>query len=1087
MPEPLHTDWAEYSNRICEIRRKLEALNSKSMLLRLEIFEGLLTLQELEECITLQSDAKGYSELAKLFASRWERIRGTNLCYTVQPTQLVNQLCLDIAKKISPSIKDESDIEKLKDKEGPFCLLMPSIENAVTVHLDNIHSFPLNGFILSDNQQVFIPILRCLENASQSDEGHLQHMVLINDQIKLLTPSEIRRLSNHSYEAKTLYNAVIEYNKHRLFTGLGGKLKDLVKALRAGGASAGGSEYNAGVNANEGILAFYQYWESLPSERKDAIYKEYSGLERTLSLLFRPKELDFTGTRFCVELLADSLDPIAGVCSRVPYLEQQVLKAKGAFEKVLRDVHSHQIHQNLKEPRNILHRIYALSAEDQEVMFAPSRCKDALMYALFYAPDAMPLFEEHVLPDQKSILATMVNSKKESVLVIAVKAGALEAVDLLLRWGASLESRDNMGRTALHWSVTLGYTKIAEHLLAQGADINALDLENNTALHFAIDNNNTEMVQLLIKQGAKINLRNHQGRNAFNISRGELRDLIFLQSVGLSLEEQHEFFLNIFNGSHRSNLAFIYPFARSDIRLFDKFIKKLDELPDERLKMDTLSLLDRYGQNLAHHAAILGSLEGLKMLIERHVDINKKSTQGKSPLHKAIIHEHYVVACCLIDRGAVLDDSDEDGHTPLHMAVKTRQPKMVELLLQNGAGLVARNAAEKNALEIAVEVGNREVLKLILLKMVTLPILVQEDCLLNVKNRAYPNALLYVAEHDCYLFAALLDKILTFSDDSLKNQLLNSLDANRLSPAIWAIKQGSNDILKKLLASGMIAENQILNLLHWALVLGKEDIATDMIEQGADIQLVNTHGKTPLILAVKANSGNMVNLLLKKGAHLNPRDKEGMSALDWAIKNQTSSILPILQKIATLPVDEQAACLINVPNGPYEKVVDYVSIEMPTLSAFFITEPEPVDGIKDTLTRMHFNEHIQNIVFHYQKMKDKSRSNSKYKEAILATKMLLLDCMNAKKELVQHNDPTKILEFQVKCKSAIQNARGILEKHRGWKRVLRIFLMAVTFPFSLPLYGLGVFSLKTTSSTLADKFEEDLYKKRISPSGDSVG
>jgi hypothetical protein len=112
-------------------------------------------------------------------------------------------------------------------------------------------------------------------------------------------------------------------------------------------------------------------------------------------------------------------------------------------------------------------------------------------------------------------------------------------------------------------------------------------------------------------------------------------------------------------------------------------------------------------------------------------------------------------------------------------------------------------------------------------------------------------------------------------------------------------------------------------------------------------------------------------------------------------------------------------------------------------------------------------------------MKKKSLSNSDYIDAASAAKTLLVECGKAKVALFQSDviTDTKIRSFKNTCKSAIETAKPVLEKHREWGKVLAAFLLAIiTFPVSLPLYAIGFFSVKTKSDQLLDKLHEAIDK-----------
>lgn len=90
-----------------------------------------------------------------------------------------------------------------------------------------------------------------------------------------------------------------------------------------------------------------------------------------------------------------------------------------------------------------------------------------------------------------------------------------ESLELLLNYGANVESRDRAGMTALMRVARIG-TDIESVLILLNykADVNAMtDIRNDyrTVLHYATLSGNCELVNLLIKQGAKPDLTNPNG------------------------------------------------------------------------------------------------------------------------------------------------------------------------------------------------------------------------------------------------------------------------------------------------------------------------------------------------------------------------------------------------------------------------------------------------------------------------------------------------------------------------------------------------------------------------------------------------
>lgn len=83
------------------------------------------------------------------------------------------------------------------------------------------------------------------------------------------------------------------------------------------------------------------------------------------------------------------------------------------------------------------------------------------------------------------------------VLHWAVYLGNLEAVKVLLRSGARVNTPDIYGATALHWAAWGGRHTIAKHLLNNGASCRAMDIKRRTAKDWAIMMGQNDMIRLL--------------------------------------------------------------------------------------------------------------------------------------------------------------------------------------------------------------------------------------------------------------------------------------------------------------------------------------------------------------------------------------------------------------------------------------------------------------------------------------------------------------------------------------------------------------------------------------------------------------
>nr|XP_060610990.1 ankyrin repeat and SOCS box protein 18 isoform X2 [Anolis sagrei ordinatus] len=108
---------------------------------------------------------------------------------------------------------------------------------------------------------------------------------------------------------------------------------------------------------------------------------------------------------------------------------------------------------------------------------------------------------------------------QESPLHIAAKHGLYDHLQLYLRYGATVNEKNNMEETALSVACREAktvedqerYLQVCKLLLVYEADVNTVDEEKKTPLHKACRNANHSLVQLLLQRGADVNAIDYNG------------------------------------------------------------------------------------------------------------------------------------------------------------------------------------------------------------------------------------------------------------------------------------------------------------------------------------------------------------------------------------------------------------------------------------------------------------------------------------------------------------------------------------------------------------------------------------------------
>ncbi|VDO04760.1 unnamed protein product [Rodentolepis nana] len=90
-------------------------------------------------------------------------------------------------------------------------------------------------------------------------------------------------------------------------------------------------------------------------------------------------------------------------------------------------------------------------------------------------------------------------------LMAAVIKNKMNIVQILLKYGADVNTANKLGRTALMISSNEGHVDIVELLIQRGAKVNAQDANGMTAIFYAVDGEFSNVIRTLANAGADVN------------------------------------------------------------------------------------------------------------------------------------------------------------------------------------------------------------------------------------------------------------------------------------------------------------------------------------------------------------------------------------------------------------------------------------------------------------------------------------------------------------------------------------------------------------------------------------------------------
>ena len=136
------------------------------------------------------------------------------------------------------------------------------------------------------------------------------------------------------------------------------------------------------------------------------------------------------------------------------------------------------------------------------------------------------------------------------------------------------------------------------------------------------------------------------------------------------------------------------------------------------------------------------------------------------------------------------------------------------------------------------------------------------------------------------------------------------------TPLMMASIQGNLPLVQTLVLKNKAMIDHIgWTPLHYACAKGHFDVAQFLIANGAIVDAMSVGNTTPLMMAVQSGNEQLVKLLLDKGADLQIRNNNGLSAIDiadiydkpWLAEGLRSRWLKLYKKPYTGPVKANAA------------------------------------------------------------------------------------------------------------------------------------------------------------------------------------
>jgi len=236
--------------------------------------ESAMTRDELQSLITStlgkeskdEVNAENLKPFCDFLAKRWERIQGkTGLTYFDLPQHPITQLCLTLARRLSPIVG-----------KSVYELLIPNLGATHTVTGDDLNDIPLQHLVPSSpigGKLLLIVVEECLGTAKGTREfKHTSRLDKKMESGELLDQSEMHSLQKQSTLTAEYYRQIIAVKKIMDELTIGHLVKKCVQGLLAGGEKKTGEYFSAGEIANRNMVALFEVINLLTEEERVDLY-----------------------------------------------------------------------------------------------------------------------------------------------------------------------------------------------------------------------------------------------------------------------------------------------------------------------------------------------------------------------------------------------------------------------------------------------------------------------------------------------------------------------------------------------------------------------------------------------------------------------------------------------------------------------------------------------------------------------------------------------------------------------------------------------------------------------------------------------
>jgi ankyrin repeat protein len=475
------------------------------------------------------------------------------------------------------------------------------------------------------------------------------------------------------------------------------------------------------------------------------------------------------------------------------------------------------------------------------------------------------------------------NIDGKTPLYLAVEENRAALVPLLLSYQSDVFAADNDG-----------ITPITKALETEGPVLQALitpetvqqtDSAGNTILHTAIQNAaGVKTITHILEQRALIDARNREGDTSFHLA------------VRMNEQETGELLIsrgvNIFAPNAKGEIPLYLAFhAPGNVRLWI-------------INNHTIAARDGLGNGVLHYAAQWKIDNYIPYIVQQGANVEAVNATGETPLFAGVKYSGASTIETLVKAGASINTRDKLGNSALHAAVRWNNEEAALALINGGIDIDAHALNGKTPLHDAVRLG-----------ITSLEALLIERGGADIEIRdAEGNTPFMEAVIAGYSPAA--ERLVDMGADP------NTRNNQGDTPLHLAVSSGREDLVNMLLSWGApihVRDSRGLTPFQIALTRSPHMVSTLLTKDR--IQMADDNGASPLHIAVRDGADPAaVQIIIAQGGRLSTVDSEGRSPLRLAMDAESWELAKILADAGadpfTMAGDGKTPGEIVIAKGP---------------------------------------------------------------------------------------------------------------------------------------------------------------------------